>query len=73
VFGLLNERIRVMVALPAAERGKEELHKGLERMAKSARRLVADELMAGEAAELPAVAATEPVGEAGLTTDLIPA
>jgi arsenate reductase len=73
VFGLLNERIRMMVALPAAERGKEELHKGLERMAKSARRLVADELMAGEAAELPAVAATEPVGEAGLTTDLIPA
>ena len=65
VFGLLNERIRMMVALPGAERGKEELHRGLERMAKSARRLAADEEMVGSAAE--------PVGEAGLTTDLIPA
>jgi arsenate reductase len=65
VFGLLNERVRKMVALAAAARGKEELRKELERMAKLARRLSADELMDG--------AAAEPVGDVGITTELIPA
>jgi arsenate reductase len=64
-FGLLNERIRRMVALGAAARGKGELGKELQRMAKSMRKLVEGEAMAG--------AAAEPVGEAGIARDLIPA
>jgi arsenate reductase len=65
VFGLLSERIRRMVALAAAARGKEELGKELERMAKSARKLVADEAMAGSSAK--------PVAEAVNSRNLIPA
>jgi arsenate reductase len=73
VFGLLSERVRRMVALAAAAQGKEALGRELERMAASARRLAADELMPHAAAELPTDAVAVPVGDAGLTADLIPA
>jgi len=73
VFALLNERIRRMVALRAAERGKEALRRELERMAESARRLAADELTLGVGEGLATDAEAVPVGEAGLAGELIPA
>jgi arsenate reductase len=71
VFQLLNGRIQRMVALPGAERGKDELGKELERMVRSARRLAEDELMGG--AELATGAEAERSGEAVVSGDLIPA
>ena len=73
VFGLLNVRIRRMVALAAAAQGKEALGRELERMAESARRLAADELTPHATGELPTEAVAERAGEAGLTVELIPA
>ena len=73
VFGLLNERIRAMVALSAAERGKEALGRELERTGISVRRLAEEELVAGAAVELQLDAEAELVSEAGLAGELIPA
>jgi arsenate reductase len=73
VFGLLNERIRRMVALAPAARAKEVLGRELERMAESARRLAADEWTVGAAAGVRTDAAAESVGEVGLAENLVPA
>jgi arsenate reductase len=73
VFELLRERIQMMVALAEVMRDKDHLRKELERMAKSAQRREADELKTGEASEVRGGDVAEPVGEAGLSVDLIPA
>jgi arsenate reductase (thioredoxin) len=72
-FGMLNEKIRRMVALPAVKRGKEALGRELERTGMSVRRLAAEELIAGAAVELQPDAEAETVSEAGLAGELIPA
>lgn len=64
VFESLNKRIRRMVALSLVAQGEEKLRKGLERMAKSVRRLADDERMAGPG---------EPVDEALRSPCMIPA
>ena len=73
VFALLSERIRMVVALSAVMQGKEGLRKELERMAQSAQKRAADEIMVGDAAEQPVDSGAEAVIEVGLTRDLIPA
>jgi arsenate reductase (thioredoxin) len=65
VFGLLDERIRRMVALPGAGHGGEQMRAELERMSESLQRRAGAELMAGEA--FPAAA------KAALSGEMIPA
>ena len=65
VFGLLDERIRRMVALPGAGRGNEQLRTELERMGDWPQRAAGAELMAGEASTAAARAA--------LSGEMIPA
>jgi arsenate reductase len=73
VFGLLDNRIRKMVALSANARGKEALGKAMELMAESARGLAADEVTAGAPVELVLTVEAEPAVDSGLSRDLIPA